>query len=62
MEKRLMQNISIPTKRDSNISFQTFVKNTLDYMFDHNLLSDNELINLQYKEYCKKHFIYIFRY
>lgn len=56
MEKKLMKNISIPTKRDSNISFQTFVKNTLDYMFDHNLLSDNELINLQDKEYCKKTF------
>lgn len=51
-----MKNISIATRRDSNMSFQDFVKATLDYMFKYNLLSDYELINLQNKNYCKETF------
>lgn len=51
-----MEKITIPTKRSGNISFQDFVKSTLDYMFENKLLSDRELKNLQDKHYCKKTF------
>lgn len=47
---------NIPTRKSSNMSFQDFVKSTLDYMFRYKLLCKEELDNLQNKEYCKKTF------
>ena len=38
------------------MSFQDFVKSTLEYMFKYNLLWKDELNNLQNKEYCKRTF------
>lgn len=47
---------NIPTRKPQNMSFQDFVKSTLDYMFKHNLLCKDELNNLQNREYCRRTF------
>lgn len=51
-----MYKYKIPTKKEHNMSFQDFVKKTLDYMFKYKMLSDDELSNLQNKSYCKLNF------
>lgn len=48
--------ISLPIYRNDNQSVQDFVKQTLTILFKNNLLTSQEILNLQEKKYCTKNF------
>jgi hypothetical protein len=50
------KNNTIYFKKTNNESFQDFVKKIIEFMFNHSLLSDNEIKLLQTRDYSKETF------
>ncbi len=52
----IVNGISIPTHPELNQSFQDYIKKAIHLLFDNNLLTETEILNLQNPEYCKRTF------